>query len=99
MRISDWSSDVCSSDPVKATGPITRETAAMLEARTAKLAGVRPALTPAPAKVAAAPAAAPVKQAAVKSEAKKVASTHPDGEKLYKTSTEERSVGKECVSS
>src|SRR3546814_15921704 len=58
----------------------------MVEARSDKLAGVRPALTPAPAKVAAPPAAAPVKQAAVKPEAKKVASTHPDGEKLYKTS-------------
>lgn len=78
-----WNDDLMKQ--VKATGPITKETAAMLEARTAKLAGVRPALTPAPAKVAVAPAA-PVKQAAVKPEAKKVASTHPDGEKLYKTS-------------
>src|SRR5690606_7994783 len=70
---------------IKATGPITKETAAMLEARSKKLATAKPALTPAP-KQAAAPAKAKTAAAKpAKPAAKKVASTHPDGEKLYKT--------------
>ncbi|MDS1140148.1 copper-containing nitrite reductase [Pusillimonas sp. SM2304] len=79
-----WNDDLMKQ--IKATGPITKETAAMLEARAKKLATAKSALTPAPKQAAA--AAAPAKQAAAapaKPAAKKVASTHPDGEKLYKT--------------
>ncbi|MGB6104000.1 MAG: c-type cytochrome [Pusillimonas sp.] len=70
---------------IKPTSPITEETAAMLEERAKRLAGVKPALTPAPTQTAV--PAAPAKQAAApaKPQAKKVASTHPEGEKLYKT--------------
>ena len=55
---------------IKAPGPITKENQAMIDAKTKKTAAAAPA---AAAKQAAAPAA------------KKVASVHPEGEKLYKS--------------
>ncbi|UYO94062.1 copper-containing nitrite reductase [Pollutimonas sp. M17] len=76
-----WNDDLMKQ--IKAPGPITKENAAMLDARAKKLAAAAPAASAkAPAGKQAAPAAAPAaKPVAVAGKA----TSHPAGEKLYKS--------------
>src|SRR5690606_26431468 len=72
-----WNDDLMKQ--IKAPGPITKENAAMLDARAKKLAAAGPAASAkAPAGKQAAPAAKPVAAAGK-------ATSHPAGEKLYKS--------------
>src|SRR3546814_18099231 len=108
MRISDWSSDVCSSDLPSARGV----TAILWQSFAADAQGVRPALLRAAAKIGRAPIA-PHKQIDMAAVAELLAgpSEHwtrsTGGLGIYgdalvrdraRTRSEERRVGKECVS-